>query len=433
MNVQYPKILIIGICFDTRDGTGITLTNLFKNWNSDKIAVATEDLTHVDTTICKHHYQLGYSENKRRFPFNLIQSKTKSGRVDDNRHSNTMVVSQNHHSYFNKIYLSLLHFSGLYHYARKLVISEEFERWVTEFNPDYIYTTAHDLYIIEFVKTIQQRTGAKVVTHIWDDLIKNYINKPGIFYPYWKRKTEREFKQLLNISKVRLSISALMASEYEKRYSKRFNTFHNCLELAELNLQSKASYNVNNKFIILYAGRLGVGISESLLDVCKSLALLKDNVYEFHIQTTTKHYILEELAQYEFVKIRPVVAYEEIPKILSSADLLLLPYDFDKHSIKCLKFSMATKAPEYMISGTPILLYASEQMYITQHAKANKWAYVVENNDIQEIATSIKTLSADKNLREKLGMSAKNFAIHNFDSKKVRMAFVNMLNSELYN
>ena len=39
--MTYPKVLIIGQVIDKKNGSGITLSNLFKGWPKDKLAVAT--------------------------------------------------------------------------------------------------------------------------------------------------------------------------------------------------------------------------------------------------------------------------------------------------------------------------------------------------------------------------------------------------------
>ena len=36
--MNYPKVLIIGQYFHTESGGGITMTNLFKGWDKEKIA-----------------------------------------------------------------------------------------------------------------------------------------------------------------------------------------------------------------------------------------------------------------------------------------------------------------------------------------------------------------------------------------------------------
>ena len=46
--MNYPKVLIIGQYFHTESGGGITMTNLFKGWDKEKIASAAENIYDPD-------------------------------------------------------------------------------------------------------------------------------------------------------------------------------------------------------------------------------------------------------------------------------------------------------------------------------------------------------------------------------------------------
>lgn len=426
MEKEYPKVLVIGLSFETSTGSGITLTNQFKGWDPSKLAAAAENIC-IDESICKNNYTLGYAENKRRFPFNLIQKKNISGQLTSEKVNSAPPQIQSNESFLKKAYLKLLQLAGLYYYSRNLKISPSFKAWVIDFQPDYIYTTANEPEVIRLVKEVQAITGSKIITHIWDDLIKNYFNQPGLFYQYRKNYNNKALLDLLNKSTLCLSISSAMGAEYYKRYGKKFKTFHNCLDFGANQYPSKENYKINGPFTILYAGRVGVGISDCLIDVCKAIEQLEVNKFELHIQTTSTHIILDKLKVYSFVKVRPVVSYDEIKRILASADLLLLPYNFDKHSVELLRLSMPTKIPEYMISGTPILLYADEKMFITQFAKDNSIAYVLDNAKISDIARALEVLSVNEELRSRLGNDARNYAIQHFNAAHVRSDFRELL------
>ena len=65
--MSLPKVLIISQPFNNDTGGGMTLTNLFLGWPSDKLAVVCTGYVlefNVDTTICRNMYQLGHKEDK---------------------------------------------------------------------------------------------------------------------------------------------------------------------------------------------------------------------------------------------------------------------------------------------------------------------------------------------------------------------------------
>ena len=129
--------------------------------------------------------------------------------------------------------------------------------------------------------------------------------------------------------------------------------------------------------------------------------------------------MLPWLNKYSFVIHQPFVKYNELPKKFSEVDFLILPYDFSDDSITFIKYSMPTKAPEYMICGTPILVFAPAETAIVDYATKFNWAKVITKNSSSELATSIKSLIISKGERETLAFNAKNLAKKNHDSKVV--------------
>jgi glycosyltransferase involved in cell wall biosynthesis len=128
---------------------------------------------------------------------------------------------------------------------------------------------------------------------------------------------------------------------------------------------------------------------------------------------------------YHFVKFKTPVNYNKLPEIFAKADLLTLPNDFDERSVSFLKFSMPTKASEYMASGTPILAYSSMETAVAKHALQNKWAYVVFEQNIEKLRAAIYEIYENRDLRYKLADVAKKYAIEHYDSDKLRAEFKN--------
>ena len=423
--MNYPKVLIIGQYFHTESGGGITMTNLFKGWDKEKIASAAENIYDPDFEVCEKYYQLGSLENERKFPFNLNPWKkyVKSGVVQKNERTNS---SANHvrKSGMRNRYLRLLHFTGLYHYKRRYKISNEFLRWIREYSPDIIYSQLSSIELIRLVNDLQKRLGLPFAIHIMDDWPLT-ISQKGFFKSYWFKVVDRELRQLLSNAKVLMSISEAMSEEYMIRYGHNFIPFHNPIDLKHWSLFSKEHYEFTEPFIILYAGRIGVGIEKSFFDIAEAIADLNSKGFKIrlHIQATNFNPVLDELRRFNFVKINPTVSYSELPGIFSQSDLLLLPNDFDRKSLSFLKYSMPTKASEYMVSGTPVLLYSSIETAVTTHALKYKWAYVVSEQSRSALESAISELYEKKELRARLGTTAKEYAINNYDGDIIRDKF----------
>lgn len=427
----FPKVLIIGQYFETRTGGGITMGNLFRGWDKDKIAVASEEIIDPDFEVCDNYYQLGSMEIKRRFPFNLNiwGGKIYSGIINkpktrNNNPQQPFIISKN-----KSLYLNFLMFTGLIYYKARYRYSNQFSKWVTDFSPDIIYTQLASIELIDFINRFQKKINKPVVIHIMDDWPETICGN-AILSNYWREKIIRGFKKLLSNSSALLSISEAMSIEYKRRYGFDFIPFHNPTDLSFWGKSPKEDYTNKPVFSLLYAGRIGTGILTCLNDVAKAIEKFnrKDEKIELIIQNSNAEILIPGLKKYDFVKFKNSVPYEELPQIFSQADALLLPNDFDKKSISYLRYSMPTKASEFMISGSPIFLYAHRDTAISQSALLHKWAFVVNDNNTDVLTLAISEFYHNEELRIRIANTAKNYAVANFASGEVKREFVGVLN-----
>ncbi|MBK7558168.1 MAG: glycosyltransferase [Chitinophagaceae bacterium] len=234
---------------------------------------------------------------------------------------------------------------------------------------------------------------------------------------------------MLNRATILLSISHAMAREYKKRYGKDFTTFHNPIEIDFWKSHQRNKYELGANPTILYAGRIGTGIQTSLESLAEAVdkvnATLKTSV-QFVLQTKDKP---AWIGKYRCVKHKAMVAYKELPRVFAEADFLYLPYDFSAASIRFIKYSMPTKAPEYMISGTPVIVFGPGETALVEDAVQNKWAMTVTENNTHLLAEAVGALVKDINLRKQIAAVAISIAETNYNSEKVRNQFREMIAS----
>ncbi|MGF2414927.1 MAG: glycosyltransferase, partial [Ferruginibacter sp.] len=300
----------------------------------------------------------------------------------------------------------------------------EFAAWVKEYEPDIIYTQLASLELIKFVDDVHEQTKKPIAIHIMDDWPLT-INKPGIFYSYWQKVIDKEFRKLMDKSAILMSISDAMGDEYKLRYGKDLIPFHNPIDINYWKPATPKEYTIKDKFTILYAGRIGFGIESSITDIANAVNDIaktnKDIVFE--IQTGDVEALNKLVQLNENVKWMKPIAYSALPQKFSGVDLLLLPQDFDAKSVQFLKYSFPTKVSEYMISGTPILVYGDERTGLTKYAVKEQWAYVVTENNTAALTEAINNLIANVELRRSLAEKAQKIAIEREDAVIVRENF----------
>lgn len=436
--MDFPKVLIFGQPFNDFSGGGITLSNLFRGWPKDKIAVTFigHGLVSVTTDICDTYYQLGREEHRWIFPLNIFQRRFESGlkyfSADHKPVSYNRIQKGIRYKIINNYFYPFLKWIGLFYILSSISLSELFKKWLDVYRPDILYIQASTRETVKFAIALCDYLKIPNVIHIMDDW-PSIICNSGLFKRYWHHKIDAEFRLLLNKTALQLSISEAMSQEYKVRYGKNFRHFHNPIDLnLWMSATKKDLYVDPSRVVILYSGRIGkdLGIGDSLIEIAEAIDSI--NTHEFniklHIQTPTKERTyLDRLLKFKCVKENQFVEYERIPEIFAKADILLLPYDFDQKSKKYIKFSMPTKASEYMISGTPILVYCPEKIAVTDFFLKNKCGYCVSQQDKEEIIKAIITLINDLKYRELISKNAVNVAMKEFNAAYIRSDFQNLL------
>jgi glycosyltransferase involved in cell wall biosynthesis len=432
LSTDYRKILIIGQPFNVTSGGGITLTNLFSGWPIDKIAVAFAPWGEVGITtqICNTYYRIGNEEHKWRFPFYIFKRPFPlSGVITDliNVEKNNSQYRKGLKSFLADIVLNpLLSWLGLFHYGSEITLSEKLKDWLREFKPDILYFQVSTLEGIVFACQLIDHLKIPSAVHMMDDW-PSTISMSGPLKKFWRNKIDKEFRILLDKVHLHLSISESMSEEYKIRYGKEFIAFHNPIQLHAWLVHRKTNFALNKEHItILFSGRIGTGISLSLIEVASAIDSLEyDNLsIKFHIQTTNKENdICHKLQRFKCVVINPTVDYKEIPEIFSNADMLVLANDFNSKAINFLRFSMPTKAPEYMISGTPVLVYAPQETAVSKFFSLNNCGYCVTSQGREELSKAIHYMLSNEEYRRQISENAVNLAQKRFNADTVKEKF----------
>jgi glycosyltransferase involved in cell wall biosynthesis len=423
--------LIIGQTFTTDTGGGITLSCLFKGWPKEKLAIAVESKEALDLSKCSNYYRLGFNELKMPFPFSLAQRKTKSGLVSENASVGAVTISKNSRlkQKLKNSFDALLDKSGLFLwvYGRQYV-SQSFLHWVKAFNPDVIYYQPNSYKSISFVLELQRTIQKPLVSHVMDDWF-SFAVKPSPLYAYWQKQLAAKVQHLFGATQLHLSICDYMSQAYGQRYGHKFYAFHNAVEIGFWERYAGSDATSSGPFRILYAGRVGYGIDDTLLKVGNIIENMGKQNRQVLLEIQTKdqdHPVLQALAHHKHVKVTDPIAYEELPRKFAQADALLIPCDFEGDGVRFIKYSMPTKVSEYMATGTPILVIGPSDTALLQYARQG-WAHVCDTNKAADMEQAIIDLLESPALRSRIASRARELAAKNHDQTEIIRQFRGLL------
>ena len=419
---SYPKVLFITPCaFNHITGGGVTFSSLFSGWPKECLATITDDTVPVSMDVCSKYYFL--SERERPFirPFSWVYRQGKEA-VSDRENTGPSAKAR----------------SSIFNFAKKIIgeagipdrgmLTPELAQWIKEFQPDVIYTILGTIGYIELVEQIQKEFNLPLVVHLMDDGVTD-PRKKGICGQYLRQDYNKKFRSLLKSARARIAICEDMADAYKERYGYPFVHFQHTVDIEKWARYSKQDVSISSHVRVLYTGSIYPDAQlQSLKDCCQAVIDISKGGVDISMEIYTPLKLFGSYAgtfpQGTALNIHDTITEDEdFFRTLGEADILMLPVNFDNESVHFIRYSMPTKVPAYLLSGTPILVYGPESVAQVRYALKGKWGYVVSQNGVQYIKAGILELIRNKELRQRLSSTAGRVVRENHDAGIVRRQF----------
>ncbi|MBL85408.1 MAG: colanic acid biosynthesis glycosyltransferase WcaI [Winogradskyella sp.] len=245
------------------------------------------------------------------------------------------------------------------------------------------------------------------------------------------------FKLLFNIERFLLkkadvisTISNGMLSKLKSKVSREGYYLTNWLDTSKFQMEFEEAHpflNDAGKFKILYSGNIGAKqdweVFFSFLDKLKG----HDDVEVVVVgEGANRKQVQSKLNDYDFASYYQPVPFEDLPKMLKSADLHVL---FQKDDV--IDTVMPSKILGMMGSGKPSLVTGNMESEVKQIFDKSSAGFYFSNNQIDEMEKTVLELKENKSLQKQLGESAKNFVIDNYSKHVVLDNFIKEINSLL--
>ena len=349
------------------------------------------------------------------FPFSLLQ-KSVSPRIENPTGSQAPSKSG-----WAVDFLKTILSSGL---SWSTFVSENLKTWIDDFQPAVLYVTPGPNYT-ELTQKIANQYGLPVVIHMMDDWPASFARQ-GLLGPYLRWAALKHLRELVRQAHTRMAIGEEMCEEYKKRYGFEFKAYHNGIEITPQSGLSRPPKEDDSPFQIVYVGSiLPEAQLESLVDASRVISNLasEGKRIQFRIYSPNADTYRTRLQMNSAVRAEAPVTGEEFHEKLRSADLLLLPVNFDEPSWRYVRYSLPVKLPYYLLSGTPILVYGPVEVGYITNAVDEKWGAVVARRDDKTLENAITDLMRNSALRRQLVERAAQVGLESFDIEKIRPGF----------
>jgi glycosyltransferase involved in cell wall biosynthesis len=420
---EFPRILFITpVAFNPHAGGGATFASLFQGWPKDRLATIHNDRAPSPDGVCEHYYFLGRDELDFIPPFNTLRRRDASPTYHD-----TMPTSPARARWRDASREFVLGDS----IPERARLTPELARWIENFRPEVIYTILGSNGMMSLIEQIRARFDLPVVIHFMDDWVST-AHRKGIFAPIERPRMERQLAHFISIATACLGISPAMCEAFSQRYGRAFMPVQYALDRERWGAIAKRNLLVKNTPEICYVGSIFRNAQlNSLIDCAKAVAALHQEGFPLRLRIATSAANSARFGR--LLSVHPSVMLDTAGvdddaffQGLADADALLLPVNFDRASVDFIRYSMPTKVPAYLNSGTPVLAYGSTETAQIRYATDSRWALVVSEPSAETLKAALKRIVSDIDLREKLSAAAR-LAAANHDAGIVRASFQQIL------
>ena len=268
--------------------------------------------------------------------------------------------------------------------------SKSLKNQIKEFSPDIVLLQVGDLpYHYKFARKISETYSIPLVIYSTEDYaLKDYdyikgISKKTFWFNHLHSKQFKELKKAYSVSKLNVFNSELLKDETCKYFDvKNANVFYMGSDLTPV---EKHDNDINE---IIYAGNLGLGREDSLIEMAKVLEKSGKKIKYYGVIQTPE--IQSKINTAKNIECCGFVPYEKLKDIIHNSDLILHVESFDNYYQKDLRFSFSTKIADSLCSGVPFFMYAPKNMAGTDYVlSVNNSLVALNREDMENKLSSI--------------------------------------------
>jgi hypothetical protein len=409
VNADYPKILVVDAMPFTRiSNSGIMKTNLFKGWPADRLAQIDYSNTKPDFDVCRRYWALSKWEILK----GLVGLAGNAEIPLPERAAGGPGTAEDPFAYERRPRiertLSILPGSvrlllGEAVFRLPSLLSPPLRKWIDDFHPDLVFSMMANTPMLRTAVEISRWRKIPILPYFTDDWIMT-LYKGRVFGRGLRRGLMFWFNQCLERAPVCITICDAMNEEYSRRYRVACETFMNLVDLAG-GEGPRPKPDPAEFARLVFLGSLEPGRWRSLRAIGEALADLRSEGFDgelsiYAFPADIKKYG-SSLTLEPVMRIAGTASFDRVPALQREADILVHVESFEAAVREYTKFSLSTKIPQYMLSGTCIFGYGPGEVASMRYLADSGAGITVGREDPGLLRAALKGLLTNGDLRRR--------------------------------
>lgn len=405
--MKYPKILIVSRLNWDDTSVSNTLTNLFGDYDPDKIARIYIETQQPNTRCCHRFYQISefallkklYKWDQKTGKVILTDGQVKAKIVTEDSNSQKEASLMNWVRGHRSLLFSILReFLWCFNTWK----TKELELFIKDFDPDVIWLDGSPLILMNRMNNYVYKVANKpAVTFLMDD-VYTYKSCTGFFHKIFKYFLRKHVKETVaHVNHVFVS-SQKMKQEYDEIFGVN-STF--ITKSFDTNPIVTNVETIHKPVRMVYLGNTLIGRLESLIYIAESMKAINKNGQKLTLSVYTNSVISESdkkrLLCDSGVQLLPPVSFAKVPDIIAENDVQVFTESLDGRFMSVARLSFSTKIIDYIRSGKCILAVGPKDVAPIEYFKNEDAALVATTKD--ELMDCLLRLTDENVIREYAG------------------------------
>ncbi len=418
--MKYPKILVISHnCFSQSGSNGRTLANFFIGYPEEQLAQFYIYNEMPDSSVCRNYYRVTDKEAVKSIVGENVGTVIKN---ETQKSTNEICISE----YRKPKKTPLIYLLRECVWSAGRWKNKKLKDWIDSIAPDLILFQAGDAaFLFAFAHKLAEERDIPLVIYNSESYYfkeKNYL-KNSLGAKFWYKILHWNFKRCASraivFSSASIYISDMLQQLYYNEFKKPSYTIMTSTELV-----GEYNYSKGVDTRITYMGNLGVGRTDTLIELGKILQSIDEN-YKINVYGRASEDVITLLKGSQGIRYCGFVPYKECVKIMMESTLLIHVENFSEFYLEDSQYAFSTKIADSLASGTCLFLYAPKEISCSQYLNEHQAACVA--NDSKAAYDKLQELLKNEDLRNNYAKRGMEIVRENHSLENNRKKFWHIL------